>query len=340
MKKIFFHNITLGLIAATAFFGCHLVLVAHADGLVVSPSVIDGNGVPNDILNYSLTITNQTGRQENIFAVVCELTPSGTVIFANPSVSDGPILLADWMSVSRAAIMLLPGESTTTPLTVQINPHAAAGNYHATVAFVTGDTRFDATQSLVGAPQALINISVASDLVASLRVDGFAAEKGFYTAFPVTFNYIIENNGDITTAPSGEVMFYDRLGHEVGSVDANPNSESVAPGEKKSFSAKWQNGGNLGEYKAILDLSYGDMNDRLENTALVWVLPWKKLIAVFGGLFVLTIVLALLLHRRYEKRHRLRRRAIENLLKKRKEETPQNNFQKGEHVLDMRHHHE
>ena len=340
MKKIFFHNVTLGLLVATVFFGWHPLLVAHADGLVVSPAVIDGNGVPNDILNYALTITNNTGRQANIFAVVCELTPSGTVVFANPSALDGPILLADWLSVSRAAILLPPGRSTTTPLTVQINPHAAAGNYHATIAFVAGDTRFDAEENLAGAPQTLINMSVASNLKASLRVDGFAAEKGFYTAFPVTFSYVIENNGDLAAAPSGEVMVYDRLGHEVGSVDANPDSESIAPGEKKSFSAEWQNSGNLGEYKAVLDLSYGGADDRLENTALVWVLPWKKLLAAFGALFVLMIVLALWLHRQYEKRHHRRRRAIENLLKKRNEETPKNNFEKGDHVIDLRHRHD
>jgi len=71
-------------------------------------------------------------------------------------------------------------------------------------------------------------------------------------------------------------------------------------GKKQSFVARWQNGGSFGQYKAVLDLSYGTGDDKLENTALVWILPWEKLLAIFGTLFILTIIAALWLHRVYE----------------------------------------
>jgi hypothetical protein len=328
MKKKKFYNLGLGTMGAAAiFFVVPAILVAHAADLVVSPAVIDGRGVPNDILNYTLTVTNTTGNQENVFASVYELTSSGTQPFTDPSAQNRPALLADWVSVSRGAMMFASGESKAIPVTVQINPYAAAGDYHAVIAFVEGGTRVDAEQGLVGAPQALINISVASGLTASLRIDGFAPAKGFYTGFPVAFNYIIENNGDVSSTPSGEVMFYDRLGHEINSVDANPHGIGIAPGKKQSFTAQWANGGSFGQYKAVLDLSYGAGNNKLENTALVWVLPWKKLLIIFGTLFAVMIVLALLLHREYEKRHHRRGHAIENLLKRKNTDV----------IIDLRH---
>ena len=288
--------------------------VAYAADLTVSPAVIDGNGVPNDILNYSLTVTNTTGRQLNVFASVYELTPSGTQPFVDPSMSNRPALLADWISVTRAAMTFAPGESKTLPVTVQVNPYAAAGDYHAVIGFVEGGTRVAAETQLNGAPQAMVNMSVASNLTASLRINNFAPAKGFYSSFPVVLNYAIENTGDVASTPTGQVIFYDRLGREIGSVDANASAVEIAPGEKHSFTAEWKDGGSFGQYKAVLDLSYGAGDARIQNTALVWILPWQKLIIIFGTLFAVMIVLAIWLHRQYEKRHHRRRLAIENLL--------------------------
>ena len=317
------------LMGGVIFFGVASVPKALAADFTVMPAVIDGNGVPNDMLNYVLTVTNTSGRQQNVFASVYELTPSGTQPFMDPSGSNRPALLADWISVSRGAMMLAAGASTTMPVQVQINPYAAAGDYHAVIAFVAGGTRDDAEQHLVGAPQAIVNMAVASNLVASLRVDGFSSVKGFYTSFPVAFHYTIENNGDVASTPAGEIRFYDRLGHVIGSVDANPDAVSIAPGKKQEFSADWANGGGFGQYKAVLDVSYGGADNKLENIALVWVLPWKKLLAIFGSLFVVMIGLALWMHHEYEKRHYRRQRALENLLKKR--------GNAREAILDLRH---
>lgn len=331
MNKKFFYNIATGIaIAITVFFASPLMHAAHAADITVFPAVIDGSGTPNDIINYALTITNTTNQQENVFATVCELTATGLQVFADPSDADRATLLADWISISRGAILLMPGQSTTTPVQVQISPYADSGDYHAVIAFVTGDTRDDAEDNLSGAPQALINMSVASGLTVSLRVDSFSPDKNFYTAFPVAFDYSIENNGEATATPSGQVMFYDRTGHELGEVDANPSATAISPGATQSFTAQWTKGGSFGQYKAILDLSYDGSDNNLENTALVWVLPWQKLLAIFGTFFILTIILALWLHHQYEKRHRRRRRALEHLLKKRNFET----------TLDLRHPHE
>jgi hypothetical protein len=331
MRKKSFYITGLGIgFCAILFMLCGF-RIAHADGLVVSPAVIDGSGVPNDILNYTLTVTNTAGTMQNVFASVYDLTPSGTQPVTDPSGPNRNESLSAWISVSRAATQLAPGETRQFPLSVQIDPYAIAGDYHAVVAFVVGGTRPDAEQHLAGAPQTLVNLAVASNLVASLKVDSFAANKAFYSSFPASFTYTLENTGDLAVAPVGQIVFYDKDGHQLDAIDANPDSIVIQPKEKKSFMFDWAHNGGFGQYKAVLSLTYGNKDDRLENTALVWVLPWKKLLIIFTSLFIVIIVLALWLHHEYEKRYHRRRRAIENLIKKHSRPAP---------TLDLRHPHE
>ncbi|HUZ93130.1 MAG TPA: hypothetical protein VNG29_04005 [Candidatus Paceibacterota bacterium] len=320
-------KIIAGLLFAAALFAVFFAPVppaAFAADLTVAPAVIDGHGLPRDILNYTLTVTNNNSSPENVFASVYELTASGTQVFADPSTSNRPALLADWIEVSRGATMFQPGESKTIPVMITINPSATAGDYHAVIAFVTGSTRNEAETHLNGAPQALVNLSVASDAKEALQIDSFGPAKRFYSGFPVEFDYIIENIGTVSEAPKGSVLLYDRTGHEIGSIDANPGGISIAPGEKKSFTAQWQNGQGLGQYKASLDILYGATNETLESVALFWILPWEKLLIIFGILFAVVIVLAVVMHKEYEKRHHRRMRMMQHLLKDRS-------------VVDLRH---
>jgi hypothetical protein len=328
MAKNFFYKRSISGLACILFLGCILSApIARAADLTVTPAVINMQGIPNDILNYTITVTNTSGKQQNVFASVYELTPSGTQAFADPSGSNRPMLLADWISVGRQAMLFQPGQSMTIPVTIQVNPYAAAGDYNAVIGFVEGSTRDQAEENLNGAPETLVNASIESDLTASMVIESFVSAKNFYAGFPVTFNYTLDNNGDVSSTPTGQVMFYDRNGRELGSADANPLAMTISPGEKQSFSAVWQKGGNFGQYKAVLDISYAANDDRLESTALVWVLPWKKILIIFGMLFILIIFFALWIHRQYEKRYHARRRLIEHLLKKKSFET----------TIDLRH---
>lgn len=306
----------LALLFFTAAIAIPAARAAHADDLTVTPAVIDAHGLPRDILSYTLTVTNNTNVQQIVFASVNELTADGKQAFLDPSVSNRPETLADWISVDRGSMTFQPGETKTLPVGININPSATQGDYHAVIEFVEGATRDQAEQHLDGAPQAIINVSVASDATELLQIDSFTATKYFNSSFPADFNYTIENTGDVPSTPIGQVLFYDRTGHEIGSVNANPSSTSIVPGTTALFTATWAKGPGLGQYKAVLDLTYGANDATLESVALFWILPWMKLLIVFGLLFILVIVGAIFLHREYEKRHHRRQQFIENLLKR------------------------
>lgn len=300
---------------------------ADNSGITVTPAVIDEHGLPNDMFNYTLTVTNNTGQLQNVFASVYELTSDGKQAFVDPAMSDRSALLADWISVSRGAMPFKPGETKKISVGVTINPYATAGEYHAVIAFVTGGTRDEAEQHLNGAPQVLVNFAVASTAKEILQLVSFGPERRFNSGFPIHISYAIKNTGDVPSSPAGELIFYDRIGHEVGSTPVNPDGKLIAPGETQAFTADY-NGTSMGQYKVGLQATYGPQNAQLADTALFWVLPWQKLAAIFGIFFAGVILFAMFLHRRYLKHHRERRQLIERLVKK--NETTN-------HVVDLRH---
>jgi len=283
-----------------------LAPAAHAAGLTVTPAVIDAQGLPEDMMNYSITVTNTDDHMVNVFASVYDLTADGRQVFGDPSSSNRPASLADWISVSRAAMIFAPGETETIPVGIQINPYATAGTYHAVIAFVEGGTRDDAETHLDGAPQALIDVDVQSNTKEDLVLAGFSPARPFSSSFPVDFTYTLTNDGNVASTPSGPIVFYDRIGHQIGSVDANPGQTAIAPGETRSFTVRLGSGQGFGQYKAELELTYGANDATIDDVALVWVLPWQKVLAIFLGLLAVVVVLAVWLHRQYEKRHRYR----------------------------------
>ncbi len=322
-KRTFILIVLLVAAAAGAAFVMPGAMPARAQAapdLTVAPAVIDGNGIPDDIFNYTLTVKNTTGRQLNVFASVYELTASGTQPFTDPASSDRPALLADWISISRGAMTFAPGETKAIPMSVTINPYATAGDYHAVIAFVEGGTRADAETRLDGAPQALVNFTVASNLKDQLELRSFGPARRFSSGFPVSVAYAVANTGDVPESPSGDVIFYDRIGHELGSVPANPDGATIAPGDTHTFTATWGGGGGgMGEYKVGLQMTYGPQDAQLADTAIFWILPWKELLAIFVALLIFVAIVASVVHRSYVRRHHRRRQAIERILASRHE---------------------
>ncbi len=315
--------------SALAVFSIAAPALARAAGLTVTPAVVDDHGLPDDILNYTLTVTNTDDHMVNVFASVYNLTADGKQDFTDTSVVDASLAaksvsLANWISVSRAAMIFAPHETKQIPVTINISPYATAGTYHAVIAFVEGGTRADAETNLNGAPQALVDLMVESNAKEELTLAKFSAETPFASSFPIRFVYTLENTGDVSSTPTGLVLFYDRVGHELGSVNANPQATAIAPGESRSFTVQLGSGQGFGQYKATLDLTYGASDATIEDVALVWVLPWQKLLVIFTGLLAVVVVLAVFLHRQYEKRHRRRVGMMQRILANR-------------HVVDLRH---
>ncbi len=107
-----------------------------------------------------------------------------------------------------------------------------------------------------------------------------------------------ENMGDIASAPTGEIVFYDSRGVEVASVPVNANTESVAPGDTITLKGEVPFGEKLGRFKANVSLKYGEnQKASLFDTTYFYAMPYHLVILIFGGILLVTILITLLFRR-------------------------------------------
>lgn len=280
--------------------------VAHASQYSVSPLIIDLELEKRDIVTKDITITNKDIRQIRLFASVNEvsLDDAGAIeTFVPPSMTDDRTSsVTSWIQVSRKRIEIPPGESVTIPVTFKIHPDVTAGEYHAVVGFGEGSNQPQAqSQVMAGtAPGVVVRIGVDKVQNQFLRLERFAVERIITDNTEDAVRYVLQNPGNDPVTPAGEIIIYDNHGTEVGSLPVNPEGMTAEPGKKIEVTSGVPNDLGIGKYKAFLSVEYGEnLTASVHDTAFFYVLPLKQLIMIFVGILVVTLGIALFIHRRY-----------------------------------------
>jgi hypothetical protein len=291
------------------FFLCTFVFLfipgafANASSVSALPVVFDIQAKARDILRESITIKNTTNHKQSFYAFVNNVTggeSGGVERFLDWSSADKTTSLANWISVSRAAIELAPLEERKIEITIEVNLDARPGRYHAAVSFAPGSNRDEANGAIQNGATVMINVDVAENVVEFMQLRRFVSEKTFYGGSQAAFLYDVENIGNRPLSPRGEVIIYDRKGKEVGSVPVNADSSIIAPGETKQLAVNWKGSGGFGRYKAYLNVSYGGSRPtNLTDAAFFFIFPWKIIMALFGVLALFVSVGAYWWHARY-----------------------------------------
>ena len=95
----------------------------------------------------------------------------------------------------------------------------------------------------------------------------------------------VENIGNKEIRLEGFVYIYNRNGEEVGFTPINQASAVIASGQSGLFNIDWLAEKGLGQYKAMITVEYGDQTRKdFQDTVYFWILPWKFLVLLFGGL--------------------------------------------------------
>lgn len=292
----------IGLTILLLFFTTSFVLAAPS--LTVNPVVIDKKAKARDILKESLTLTNNTGRKLNVYTFVNNIIASkGEEDFLDPSRADYSSSLANWVKISRGVIELSPGEKRTIDLRIDVNLRAKAGIYHAVISFVEGSSRAIAGEKLKSAPKVTVNLEVIEDIKERLQLGTFVPVKTFFSGSPITLLFSLENIGNRSLVPSGEIRIYNRRGEEVATIDVNDERLTLEPDGTVQLASVWQGVQGFGKYKAFLDLEYGTtQRGTIHDAAFFWVIPWQKILIIFVVLALSVILITYFWHRRYEKR--------------------------------------
>ncbi len=271
----------------------------------ISPLVIDLDAEARDITTRTITITNTGTNPVTIYPTVNNISlGEGGIIkeFHSPVDSDRTSSLTSWIEFKRSGINLPIDGSATLELVFRINPNPVPGEYHAFLGFGNGRNQDEAVKQVRdgNAPGVVINVTIDDATSEFLKISKF-----FVNRFVTRLNnqaavYTVRNPGDEVLVPTGEIIFYNNRGEEIGSTTVNPDALSIQPGEEHVFTAPVPTAGLFGKYKAFLDMEYGIQNRAtIQDTSFFYVFPIKTILILFGVLAIVVVVIALFVHRRY-----------------------------------------
>jgi hypothetical protein len=266
----------------------------------VAPIVESLEAKPRDILKKELRLLNPTSRKLNIYAQVVPVDSQvGDEAFVTPTEADQSTSLANWIEITRGVIELSAGEEKTIPYLINTNMRAQPGVYHARIVFASGTTRAEAEQFAEIGPSLLISLTVKDDGIEKLELDTFSSAESIFTGGSAQFTYALENIGNRSVTPRGEIRIFNRKGEEVGVVPVNADGGEITPEKVQTLAAAWDANGRFGKYKAYLDIEYGDRQVAAVNdTVYFWVLPWKQSLLSLISIVALAVVGTYIVHLR------------------------------------------
>lgn len=278
--------------------------ISYASELSIRPFLIDNTLSPREVAKNTITIKSEyTSRKAVVFATVNEISIDVTgeiKEFVSPVMTDRTDTVTSWIEITRGRIEILPGETAEIPLTIRVHPHAKPGEYHAFIGFVEASDRPTAEAiALAGeAKGVIVKIVIADNREDSMKISGFKIDR-FVTGDESRHIAIeIENTGDLASAPVGEIIFYDSRGNEVTSVPVNETGKTVEPGKSVILESSVPIEGDLGRFKANVNLQYGSTQKAsLYDTTFFYLMPMHLLLLLFGAILVISILFAFLVRR-------------------------------------------
>ena len=293
------------LLCSTIFF--FFPFFVYGSTYTVSPILINHDLEKRDIITETIVIENKGGSLISLFPTVNEVTVNegGSVLgFVSASESDRTKSVTSWLEISRAEIELRPGERKELVLTIRVNPEAESGEYHAFVGFPQGGNRPEAEKLVYEnrAQGTVVRIGINKEQNQFLKLEKFTVERFVKDNTEGAITISLQNPGEDPVVPSGEIIFYDNNGNEVGATPFNTESLVVESKKVVTFTQEVPKDLKMGKYKAFLSVEYGEhQKASLNDTTFFYVLPLKQLAIGFGVVLLLAVLLALYVHRRFDR---------------------------------------
>lgn len=290
-----------GIVAVTlALYSCFLSTpvgaqsddVNIAQGIQISPALVELNGARNNTYTVTLNVTNITSSSlvyttsTNDFNSTTE-TGSPHIIMTNDLPSSSSI--TSWVS-AVPDFTLQSRKSKTIIIKISIPGNAEPGGHY-------GIIRFSGLTPNVN--ETGVGLSASAGVLLLIRVDGTITEKATLTEFfssqnakqssffensPITFVTRIKNEGNIHLKPSGDITIHDTFGNLVSTLPINTDKANVLPQSIRRFESKFSSPWLIGHYTADLVLGYGTTGQTVTGTISFWVIPYKIILV---GLFVI-----------------------------------------------------
>ena len=272
-------------------FGADLKAQTLVDTVSTRPSIIEEVVENGDVKNFTITVTNQSGRTETFYPVVenmMGINDQGAPVF---TLEDRGYGLSEWVSIHQNSITLGHEEAGEFSFTVSVPDEAGPQGYYGAF-FVT---RQAPEQRRTGAAVdfkvgTILSFRIQGDAYEEINIREFTVGKSVHQSGDrVEFTIVIENKGNVLARPRGTIDIVNMLGDQVEQIRVNhPQPGGIFPGNTRTFRVEWEPEGlELGRFHAELDLVYGETGVRsIGDRVSFWVLPIVAMLAVAGGLIV------------------------------------------------------
>ena len=292
--------IMMGLIMS-APAGAEASNTGSAQGIQISPTLVELNVAKGDVRLIKLTITNVTAADLVYTASVDDFNAADET--GSPHIllnSDLPTTASvkTWVS-TVPEFTLKSHESKEIIAQVIVPSDAEAGGHYGVLRFSGAAPEIDSTG---------VGLSASAGVLLLVRVEGTVTEKATLSSFysllndkqssffensPINFVTRIKNEGNIHIKPFGNIEIKDMFGNIIKAIVVNSDKSNILPDSTRRFeseySAKWM----IGRYTANLTLGYGTTGQAITNTISFWVIPYKII-----GAFLLILATIIFIFKR------------------------------------------
>ncbi len=287
-----------GLLPLSTFVSPASAQQGAGQGLEISPPLVDVKADPGQVIKTQLKVRNVTKETLVVEAEYNDFVASGED--GSPKIllkdeEQSPYSIKDWLSTIPTAT-LAPRQQQTFDVTITVPKDASPGGHYGVVRY-TG-TPADAQGSGVSLSASigtLMLVRVSGDVQESAKItELFSARDGkkrsLFEYGPVGIVTKIENTGNVHIKPKGTIRVSNMFGKTVQDSQLNPSGGNVLPKSTRKFSQQLNKKLLFGKYKVQADVTYGEENKIISQTASFWVIPYK-LLAIGGALLALLIFL-------------------------------------------------
>lgn len=268
-----------------------------AQGIQISPVLIDLNAEKSNSYNLKITVTNVTAGElvlkQNINDFRAKDESGNPEIILDENDVDPTFSLKSWMTPAPN-MTLKSKESRVVDVQVDVPADAEAGGHYGVVRFsgFAPGTENDENVAIAASVGVLVLARVNGAITESLRVKDFFVEKegkktGLLQASPLTLVQRLENDGNVHVKPKGTITVKNMFGSTITAAEINETGRNILPNSTRRLAQEVNKKWMFGRYTAQLDATYGYGNKVLTSTVSFWVIPYRLILIVLLVLIVL-----------------------------------------------------
>jgi hypothetical protein len=302
-----FRKILLGLVTSTLLLvgfvaapvGAQAANANAAQGIQISPTLVQLSGSKGNTYNVNLNVTNVTGTDLLYKTSISDFGAAGETgtphIFIDTKLTPASSIRT-WVNI-LPQFNLNAHQASTVTAQITIPSNAEPGGHYGVIQFSgTAPTLKSTGVGLSASAGVLMLITVAGNINEQANLASFytssavnGKESSLFETGPVFFITRIQNVGNVHVEPTGSISVTDMFGNVVSTMPVNQDKSNVLPNSIRRFiGPKVDKDWMFGRYTANLTLSYGTHGQAITNTIYFWVIPYRLILVIL--LILVTVI--------------------------------------------------